>query len=88
MEIHLLQSRNRLLIIRGTFVGFDIQNLSVLNTGLLNYITVTTYRDRVVKHLCPVYHYWGYEFLTADKRWFCFDSSVDEVKLSIHQPLN
>ena len=74
----------------GTFVGFDIENLNILSTGLLDYITITTYRDGLQKQTkSGVDLFLSANALSGGRQivGFVSDSSVDKVKFSINQPL-
>lgn len=76
----------------GSFVGFDIQNLNIAGTGLLTYLTITTYLNGVV-----VESKTGNNLLInrsmstiAGRQTIGFvtTTTADEVRLTIHQNLS
>lgn len=75
----------------GTFAGFDIENVSVLGVGVLNYVTITTYLNGVQRETqtgssglasVPLLSGSGHQTLG-----FVTAQSFDEVKITIAQPV-
>ncbi|MEP6646544.1 MAG: Ig-like domain-containing protein [Saprospiraceae bacterium] len=75
----------------GVFVGFDIENLTLLGAGVLNYITITSYLNGVMKEEIS-----GPDLLVSAPLLggsgrhtvgFVTTTQVDEVKITINQPV-
>src|SRR5688500_13035186 len=74
----------------GTFAGFDLQNLTVLGAGILNFVTITTYLNDVLQE-----SFTGPDLLISASSLnnsgrqtvgFVSTTAIDEVKLTINQP--
>ncbi|MEO6133317.1 MAG: hypothetical protein ABIQ02_15865, partial [Saprospiraceae bacterium] len=74
----------------GTFVGFDIQNFTLVGTGLLDNITITSYLNGVLKESKTGGNLLiGANALGNSGRQtigFVTTTAVDEVKITVHQP--
>lgn len=76
----------------GTFVGFDIKNLTILDLDLLEHIVITSYLNGVKKEqISGTDLLLGVPLLNSTGRQtvgFVTTTSVDEVKLTLAQPVN
>lgn len=74
----------------GTFVGFDIENLTFTGVGVLNYITVTSYLDDVQQQQVSGPDLLaGVPLLSGSGRHtvgFVTTTAVDKVKITVSQP--
>ena len=75
----------------GTFVGFDIENVTLVGAGLLNYLTITSYLDGVQQEeISGLDLLIGANAINGGGRQtvgFVTTTDVDEVKLSVNQTL-
>ncbi len=74
----------------GTFVGFDIENLTLVSVDVLNYITVTSYLNNVQQEsVSGPALLAGVPLLTGSGRYtvgFVTNTLVDKVKITVAQP--
>jgi hypothetical protein len=75
----------------GTFVGFDIENLTLTGAGVLNYITITSYLDDDQQEVVSGEDLLaGAPLLSGDGRHtvgFVTTTMVDKVKITVEQPV-
>ena len=75
----------------GTFVGFDIQNFTVVGAGILDNITITSYLNDVVQETVtgPDLLISGAVLAGSGRQTvgFVTSTAVDKVKFSINQPV-
>ncbi|MBS1643459.1 MAG: tandem-95 repeat protein, partial [Bacteroidetes bacterium] len=75
----------------GTFAGFDMENNTLLSTGVFNNVSIKTYRDNVLMQSFSGSNLLlGANLFSGSARQrvgFVVDSSFDEVQLVINQPL-